>query len=601
MQPSCSISSAAIAIQHLLLPLSLLLTGCVSAEQPVFTDSAEFDNETFGKYPVQTFKSTPIVAPRPNFLLRDNRCESDLYTFLTPRGYVEAARNAQMTILDQGGHLVWTSGWEGKQIYNLMVQRYRGHNYLTFWAGNDAVGGHGAGTYYMLDEAYTLRHTIKAGNNLQGDLHDFRLTDRGTALMTVYEVREHDLSSMGKKKGPIWDCLIQEMDIETGDVVFQWRAAEHFNISDTYRGIGGEGEPGGAPFDWFHINSIDKDRKGNYLISSRYMSNLAYIDGRTGDVLWTLGGKKNMFKDLSGGKATNFRYQHDATWDLDYTEITLFDNSDLGKLSDASRPRGMRIKVDQEARTVRLIAEYRNPQHIPAESQGSTQTLPGGNVVVGFGFTAVWTEFTHDGTPLCDVHYGSQSRFGTGDVQSYRVVKFAWKGFPTTTPDLAVAQDDAGVWRVYASWNGATEVADWVLQGEADDENGGDASDWQVIETTAKDGFETDFVLDADHPQYLRAVALDSKGNALGTSKVLDAGNVTVDYEVPKPEPTDNIAYTRETVALGAGVVVGMAFVGICVLARPAMQVWRRSDLGRKTVLYKKLSTDGRRSSSEAV
>ena len=73
------------------------------------------------------------------------------------------------------------------------------------------------------------------------------------------------------------------------------------------------------------------------------------------------------------------------------------------------------------------------------------------------------------------------------------------------------------------------------------------------------------------------------------------------DYEVPKPEPTDNIAYTRETVALGAGVVVGMAFVGICVLARPAMQVWRRSDLGRKTVLYKKLSTDGRRSSSEVV
>lgn len=150
MQPSCSISSAAIAIQHLLLPLSLLLAGCVSAEQPVFTDSAEFDNETFGKYPVQTFKSTPIVAPRPNFLLWDSRCESDLYTFLTPRGYVEAARNAQMTILDQGGHLVWTSGWEGKQIYNLMVQRHKGHNYLTFWAGNDAVGGHGAGTYYMV-------------------------------------------------------------------------------------------------------------------------------------------------------------------------------------------------------------------------------------------------------------------------------------------------------------------------------------------------------------------------------------------------------------------------------------------------------------------
>lgn len=168
MQPPCSISSGAIAIQHLLLPLSLLLAGCVSAEQPVFTDSAEFDNETFGKYPVQTFKSTPIVAPRPNFLLRDSRCESDLYTFLTPRGYVEAARNAQMIILDQGGHLVWTSGWEGKQIYNLMVQRYKGHNYLTFWAGNDAVGGHGAGTYYMVCA--------------QAESHSFHGCERGIAL-----------------------------------------------------------------------------------------------------------------------------------------------------------------------------------------------------------------------------------------------------------------------------------------------------------------------------------------------------------------------------------------------------------------------------------
>ncbi|UNI19309.1 hypothetical protein JDV02_005501 [Purpureocillium takamizusanense] len=629
MRPSCSIANASIPtlLLHVLILLCIFHARLVVAEQPVFTASVEYDEEAFGKYPVQTFKSTPIVGPRPNLLLRDSRCESSLYTFLTPRGYVGAARNAQMTILDQGGRLVWTLGWEGQQIYNLMVQRYRGHKYLTFWAGDDAVGGHGAGTYYLLDETYTLRHTIKAGNNLPGDLHDFRLTDDGTALLTVYEVREHDLSSMGKTTGPIWDCLIQETDVETGKVVFQWRASEHFNISDTHRAIGGEGEPGGAPFDWFHINSIDKDLKGNYLISSRYLSNLAYIDGKTGALLWTLGGKRNMFQDLSDGRATDFRYQHDATWDRDYTEITLFDNSDLGKLSNASRPRGMRIKVDQEARTARLVAEYRNPQHIPAESQGSTQTLPGGNVIVGFGFTAAWTEFARDGTPLCDVHYGPQSRFGTGDVQSYRVLKFAWNGYPTTTPDLDVSKDDAGVWRAYVSWNGATEVVQWVLQGAAADEDDDDEDEpdeWHVVEMALKDGFETDFVLDAGHARYLRAVALDGKGNPLGTSGMLDVGNVSAvslyhrlayfvldsdepqlthmqDYKVAKPAPADTVAYTRETVAVSAGAVAGMAFMGICALARPAVQLWRRTELGRRRVLYKKLSMGGGELSSQAV
>ncbi|KAJ6445423.1 arylsulfotransferase protein [Purpureocillium lavendulum] len=605
MRPSCIFSCAAITIFQSWTAL-LLHATLASAEQPVFTDSDDFDNATFGKYPVQTFKSTGIVAPRPNFLLQDSRCEGDLYTFLTPRGYVDAARNPQMTILDQRGHLVWTSKWEGKQIYNLMVQRYRGHNYLTFWAGNDAVGGHGAGTFYMaltkvqLDDTYSHRHTIKAGNGLEGDLHEFRLTDNGTALMTVYEVREHDLSSLGKKKGPIWDCLIQEAEVETGKVVFQWRASEHFNVSDTFRAIGGEGDPGGAPFDWFHINSIDKDPKGNYLISSRYLNCLGYIDGRTGELLWILGGKSNMFKDLSGGKATDFRYQHDARWDNDYTEITLFDNSDIGKLSDASRPRGMRILLDQELKTARLVADYRNPRHIPAESQGSTQTLPGGNVIVGFGFTAAWTEFAHDGTPLCDVHYGAQSRFGTGDVQSYRVLKFAWRGLPTTDPDLAVVRDDAGVWRAYTSWNGATEVAEWVLQG-ATAEDGNTTTNWRALETVPKDGFETDFVLAADHPKYLRAVAMDGKGNALGTSKVLDASEAVVDYNVDKARLAEDPSYIRETVALSAGVMAGVALAGMCVMARPAWAAWRRHGLRRKAARYRKLSTGEVGAWSEAM
>lgn len=379
----------------------------------------------------------------------------------------------------------------------------------------------------QLDETYSLRRKFEAANGLDGDLHDFRFTEQGTALMTVYDVRDHDLSSLGKATGPIWDCLVQEVDIATGHLVFEWRASEHLDVSDTHRAIGGEGEPGGAAFDWFHLNSVDKDPRGNYMVSSRYLHSLTYIHGGTGRVLWVLGGKRNMFADLSGGNATNFAFQHDARWDNDYKEITLFDNSDVGRLSEKSNPRGMRIKVDQKAMTATLLAEYRNPHRIASESQGSVQTLPGGNVVVGFGFAGAFTEFSRAGTPLCDTHYGPEANFGSGDVQSYRVLKFAWRGYPATDPDLAVARDDALLWRAYASWNGATEVTQWVLQG-TDDEAPREGSAWSVVERRLRDGFETDFVLEAGHPRYLRVVGLDYKGNALGTSLPVDAAEADV-------------------------------------------------------------------------
>jgi hypothetical protein len=359
---------------------------------------------------------------------------------------------------------------------------------------------------------------------LKGDLHEFRFTPQGTALITVYDVQEVDLSSLGKRMGPIWDCLIQEIDIETGDLVFEWRASKHLNIADTYRGIGDEGEAGGAPFDWFHINSIDKDLAGNYLISSRYLHSIFYIDGKTGNVIWTMGGKANKFNDLSGGRATNFMFQHDARWDNEYKEITLFDNSHDGGPLDKAHPRGIRLGVDQVHMTVELLTEYINPTRVPAASQGSMQNLPNGNVLLGYGFSGLFTEFTRDGKVLCETHFGPQSRFGSGDVQSYRVLKFDWHSSPETDPDLAISQDDAMLWRAYASWNGATDVSAWVLQGT----NNPNVGKWRVLEKKAKSGFETDFLLEANHPGYIRAVALDSRGNTLATSQPSSATKVLV-------------------------------------------------------------------------
>ncbi|CAM1507523.1 Fc.00g071640.m01.CDS01 [Cosmosporella sp. VM-42] len=557
------------------------------ADAPPYVNDRAYDNAKYGGYPTQKYKSSNAIAPRPNIIQHSSACDDGLLTFLSPRGYYDEAKNPRAVILNSHGAVIWSSGWEDKKIYNLMTQKYKGEDYITFWAGNDAVGGHGAGQYYMLDRTYNLTHKIGAANGLDGDLHEFRITEQGTAMMTVYQVVDHDLTSLGKTVGPIWDCLIQEIDIETGELVFEWRAGDHINVSDTYRGIGGEGEPHGAAFDWFHINSIDKDLDGNYIISSRYLHTVTKIDGKTGDVIWVLGGKSNMFEDLSHGKATDFAYQHDAHWTNNYSEITLFDNSDDGSDPGNSHPRGLRIRIDEKAMTVKLLTEYENPEKFTAASQGSMQDLESGNVIVGFGYSGVFTEFDHNGKVICDTHFGPQEQFGSGGVQSYRVYKFPWKGMPATDPALVVAQDDKDIWRAYFSWNGATEVAEWVLQG-AHKPSGTEEYPWRALARSPREGLEMSIALQAGYPSNLRVVALDQMGNILGMTDAVDASMANVTYTaVDSNEDDPSFSSRTPTWALAAGVGCGALAIGIGI--RPAFRALRKWRAARELGKYRLL------------
>jgi hypothetical protein len=505
----------------LLLPASILalLTSITVADLGAFQGSKDYDDNKFGSYPVEWFRTSEALAPRVNFAQRSSRCDDGMYTFLSPRGY--SVGNPGPMILDANGTLIWTSHPAG-QTYDLMVQQYQGEQYLTYWLGDDAVAGHGAGTYYMLDSSYKEVAQFKAGNKLDGDLHEFRLTDRGTALLTVYQIIPGDLSAFKDKpgKGFIWDGVVQEIELDTGNVVFQWRASEHYNFTDTYSEIGDRGDVEERAFDWFHINSIEKDHKGNYLVSARYTHSLTYIDGKTGEIIWILGGKRNMFQDLSKGKATNFGWQHDARWHDNYTTISLFDNGAECGHYTSEYSRGLKLAVNTEKMTVELMREYIHPNKMHGCSQGSTQVLPSGNVLVGYGFSGAYTEYEEDGTPLCDVHFGSRHRFETGDVQSYRVLKFHWKGQPDTQPGIKI---ENGV--LFVSWNGATEVRNWLIQ-DSDVPEEKDAN-FDELATIPKIGFETSISLgdlDRQVKAYLRVAAVNENGAVLKKSFVVETG-----------------------------------------------------------------------------
>ncbi|KAI7373545.1 hypothetical protein KC336_g20381 [Hortaea werneckii] len=164
---------------------------------------------------------------------------------------------------------------------------------------------------------------------------------------------------------------------------------------------------------------------------------------------------------------------------------------------------------------------YKHPEAVVSASQGSYQTLPNGNVVLGYGFNGVVSEFDSNGTILCDAYFQPSSRFTSGDVQSYKNLKFNWTGWPNTDPTMALEDD-----HLWVSWMGATEVRSWMFEDSFDGEK-----DWRRNDLVMKKGFETSFSLaDRDIRRYVRAVALDEFGRHLGTTNI-DIGTVATASE----------------------------------------------------------------------
>ncbi|GAB1735798.1 hypothetical protein NU219Hw_g5143t2 [Hortaea werneckii] len=272
-----------------------------------------------GSYPAKKGISSKLTAPETNILRWSPECDDGRYHFIAPRGW-KVPRPGPM-ILDAEGSMVWFQHFDnefGGQAYDLKVQQYKGEDYLTFWLGDDRIRGHGAGEYYMLNSSYDVVWKIKAGNGMAADLHELIITPEGNALMIIFQPFPFDVRPVGRKANDvwnqaIWDCLIQEVTIDSGEVIFQWRGSEHISINNTYNVLDDISKgTKNNPFDPFHFNSVQKDDNGNYLVSVRNPHAIFYIDKNTGKVIWTLGGKHNDFMDLSGGHALNFAWQHDA-------------------------------------------------------------------------------------------------------------------------------------------------------------------------------------------------------------------------------------------------------------------------------------------------
>jgi hypothetical protein len=400
-------------------------------------------------------------------------------------------------ILDERGQPVWFS--KDKYATDLKVQNYRGRPVLIWWEGR-VVQGHGVGEYVILDDSYREMTRVRAGSGYRGDLHEFSITLRDTALITIYHEVPMDLSSVGDaKQGVVLDGVLQEIDIDNGNVLFEWHSLDHVDLDETYSE---PPEDPRYPLDYFHINSIDVDHDGNLLVSTKRTSAVYKIDREAGEVLWRLGGKKS---DFEMGDGTRFAYQHDARRQPDGT-ITIFDNGAAPKVHDRSR--GIVLELETGRMTATLAREYTSPDQLLSSSQGNVQVLPNGNVFVGWGSAPYLSEFDGEGGLLFN------ATFPGGD-QSYRAFRMKWSGHPTDNPAVAAKSSAGDKVTVYASWNGATEVESWqVLAGP-------EADRLEPVESVPRKGFETEISLQTTGP-YVGVQAKDGSGRVLGSFKAVE-------------------------------------------------------------------------------
>jgi hypothetical protein len=367
-----------------------------------------------------TTTTTTPTAPPPLTVLTGTAAQGQGDLFLTPTGDTTQYANGPEILSPSGEELWFQAVPPGETAADFRVQKLHGQPVLTYWAG-EGLGGLSNGTDYILNDQYQQIATVNAGNGLATDGHEFLITPWNTALILSYVPATANLTSIGGPEDQqVIDGVVQEIDIRTGRVLFQWNSADHVPYSQSEQPLPSSAS---TPWDWFHINAVHIGPNDTLLIDARDTWTTYDVELHTGAILWQIGGKDSSFTLVAGpGQSLDsageiFAWQHDPEY-LGNDTFTWFDNESSGTaLFPTSRT--VTVQVDPETWTATLISSNVQPEGLVAPSQGNAQTLSNGDQLVDWGALPYLSEFSPTGTLLFDASWP------TG-VNSYRGYLLPW-------------------------------------------------------------------------------------------------------------------------------------------------------------------------------
>jgi hypothetical protein len=340
--------------------------------------------------------------------------------FISPFGDTASYQNGP-EILSPSGQVIWFHPVPaGQEASDFRAQRYLGQPVLTWWQGT-GLGGLSSGTDYIYNDHYQQIATVQAGNGYSADGHEFLITPWNTALILAYTTATANLTAIG---GPadqeVIDGIVQEIDIQTGRVLFQWNSADHVPYSASEQPLPASAS---TPWDWFHVNAVHLDSHGNLLIDARDTWATYDVSRRTGKILWTLGGKQSSFAvraapgQVLDSAGEIFAWQHDPE-QVGPQTYTWFDNESSGTpLLAASR--AVTVRLNLRTRTATLVASDDQPEGLVAASQGNVQTTRNGDLFVGWGILPYFSEFSPSGRLLFNAELPA-------GVNTYRAYRLPW-------------------------------------------------------------------------------------------------------------------------------------------------------------------------------
>lgn len=449
----------------------------------IISDVIVFDPANYHTIPdtVPTITVTVPVSNTPELMPGEG------YVFLSN---IRPIPHPFLLALDNNGEPIFYRRMVGSSSYRDFKPQATGQ--LTYYDPVQKI-------YSAMDDTYQIIHSYEAGNGYEIDSHGLQVNEKGHVLLQIYDTQPLDMSKFapgGNTNANVIGAIIQELD-PTGNVIFEWRSWDHMDILEAIDEL----DLTTREVDVTHINSVEWDVDGNILASIRRTDSIIKISRETSDIIWRLGGKLNDFTFTDNNDV--FSYPHDARR-ITNGHITMYDN---GNYRDPQYSRSIEYEVDELNMIITKTWEYRNqPDDIYSRARGSSQRLPNGNTIIGWGggnagIRPTFTEVTSDGIKVNEMYL-------EGNQSSYRVLRAPWVGHPAELPILVISSVIPQV-QLHYGWNGATEITDYQIYG------GTTLATMTMLATEERTGIETTTILQpSEEPCYFyRILPQDQEGN----------------------------------------------------------------------------------------
>jgi hypothetical protein len=244
-------------------------------------------------------------------------------------------------------------------------------------------GGTAGGDFEIHRLNGQLVRTIGAAGGLPTDIHELILLPNGNYMLGGIIRKPHQDASPygGSSDATLNTYEIQELTPD-GQLVRKWDSLKHIGLAETPQRWWDQITQSGQPsLDNQHWNAVEVDGKF-MILSFRHLDAIYKINRFTGRIIWKLGGIKTpkSLKVLNDPKAYPLAAQHDPRVLADGT-ISVFDN----RTGVSDPPRVVRYRVDENAKTARLVESFEDPTATGSPCCGSARKLPTGGWLVGWG------------------------------------------------------------------------------------------------------------------------------------------------------------------------------------------------------------------------